>query len=199
MHRIVWMVLAAIASGYSFAAADLAGSVEITPGTFVPPGTTVRVALTIRNNGPDVVDGAGMGTTYRPNVGHRTIEIFPSAETPPCKVRYTDFTLPPPQLSLIGVDVLPANTLLQPGESVTCVVSMSTYPEAPATFTQRFVFLLLDGDPVPGNNIVDVLIRTRLQETVVLPTRSWLGLLLLLAAAIALAAPHLYARNRGSI
>jgi hypothetical protein len=191
-RAIAILILSVLVASAAQAVSDLEGRVEIENGAYIPAGTNARAVLTLINNGPDAIisDFAAMGTFYVPNVGFRTIELIPSVETSPCTVHYMDFTVPPPQLSLISVVVL-ANRPVPPGTSVSCVVNLSVYPEAPSSFVQRFSFTWLDDDPNPANNVVDVLIRTRLPQSVSLPTHSRLGMFLLLTAAVALAASRL--------
>lgn len=171
MNRIyTYWLMACLSISNAQAAADITGSVAIENDGHIPAGTQARAILTIKNNGPDGLssDFAGMGTSYAATVGFRTLGLFPTKETAPCTVNYMDFTLPPPGLSTIGVNIF-ANQPIPPGESVSCIVNLTTYPESPAFFIQRFSVGFLDDDPDPTNNIINVPIRTRMATTVAVP------------------------------
>jgi hypothetical protein len=142
------------------AQADIEGSVEITTGNFIAPSTVGRTVITITNNGPETAVLPAAGTNYVPNVGFRTIELLRTAETAPCVIHYTDFIAPPGQLSRIVASVK-LLTNLAPGESVSCVVEILVYPEAPAIIQTRFSFASGTPDTNQSNNVVFLAIRTR--------------------------------------
>lgn len=178
-HRCILQCCVALGlalPGPVLALADVSGSVEITTGNFVPPGSLARVLLTIANNGPDTEQNVVMGTFYSATVGFRSIEILPTAETAPCLVQYTDFTLPPPGISTVVVTIQTLRSL-GPGEVIACVVGLITYPEAPALIQQRFDFGFPDNDPNPDNNHVQLEIRSRAAVSAVPGLSQW-GLLL---------------------
>jgi hypothetical protein len=160
----------------SMASADLTGRVEI-DSEVIPPGTLGRAVITVINNGPDPLMIATSGTTYRAAVGFRTIGVFAGPDTPPCIVRYSDFTLPPPQGSRVVVTISPFRELL-PQESFRCVVYLETYPESPDVQRIRFSFSPSEDDPIPDNNEAFVTIR-KSAEIVQAPTYSGLSLALL--------------------
>ncbi len=166
-----------VAPSTAWALHDIAGRVEIASGNFVPPGTLARVALIITNHGPDTAPIVLAGTGYLTTLGHRTIELFPTDETPPCVVQYTDFSVPPPGISGLVASIKPFQEL-GPGESVTCIVGLITYPEAPATIFQEFGFGSIIDDSNLDNNTVIVPIHTRV-AAVTVPSLSMLALLAL--------------------
>jgi hypothetical protein len=160
--------------------ADIEGSLIITTGNYLPPGTLGRMVLTIKNNGPDVALEVNAGTAYIPDIGYRTIEMFATAETPPCLVQYTDFNAVPPDLSRVVASVTPLVDLA-PGSSISCVVGIITYPEAPAIITPPFGFGSGTSDPTPFNLIYPI-IQTR--ASVAVPASSPHILLLLTLAML---------------
>ncbi len=177
-----WFAIAAlVAATEAWAVADIEGRVEFPNGTFIAPGTFATARLTIKNNGPDVSDGATMGSVYFGTVGFRTIELVAVPETAPCLVQYTIFIPPPipPRPATVGAGVQTLLAGLAPGESFTCVVAIGTYPEAAANLRVRFGFQPFVDDPNPSNNEVFVNIQTR-AEPVAIPMLSWAGLAALL-------------------
>lgn len=137
-------------------AVDISGHVAIENGGFIPSGSFVRAVLTIRNDGPDEAQAVGIGTSYIANLNFRTIELLRSDETPPCSVFYTDIGLPPPGLITIVVSIIPSESIA-PGSSVSCAVLLTTYPESPAVFRQRFSFGAAGAEP----DLVEAVITTK--------------------------------------
>jgi hypothetical protein len=137
----------------AFAAADVRGEVGFPDGNIIPPGTVGRMLVRIINVGPDTVLFAGAGTYYTSNMGFRTFDLFATGATSPCVVVYTDFPLPPPELSTIAASVQ-VTVNLAAGDSVTCEVGLTTFPESPASFTFQLAFGPLDEDPDRLNNFV---------------------------------------------
>jgi hypothetical protein len=169
--KLTCCLVLAVVSGIAEAqaGADLRGEVIVRGGNTVPPGTIARVVLTATNFGPDATPRApGMAAAFTPNVGFRKFAIVPVPETAPCELRYIDFVAPPGQLSSVGASISTQN-VLEPSESVTCVVGLITYPESPAEQIVNFGFAPTVGDPDPVNNIVGVLIRTGVPPAVARP------------------------------
>jgi hypothetical protein len=171
------------------AAADLTGRVELDSGV-ITPGTRGRAVLTIINNGPDRSAPVSSGSSFPGTVGFRTFGILGGVDTPPCVVRYTDFVPPPPQVTTIAASIVTLREL-DPGDSISCVIYIETYPESPSSQRVRFGFGPTVNDPVPTNNEVFVTLRTG-AELVALPTfvSFGLGLLLSLMVAIGLLRLH---------
>ena len=160
---LFWVVMLSVfASAFpdrARASFDLVGNIEISTGNVIRPGNLALATLTITNNGPDVAQDVGFGTFYWATVGYRTIEVFAVPESAPCSVRYTDFTLPPPGISALSVDIRPFQDL-GAGESLSCVVGLTTYPETPPVIRQRFVFGAIGSDPIGNGDFIFVNIST---------------------------------------
>lgn len=170
---VVWVLVAC--PGTVQALADVEGTIQITGGNFIPPGTVARAVVTIKNNGPGIETNALAGTFYSATVGFRTVGVVRIAETAPCLVQYTDFIAPPPQPSTIAVSIKTLQNV-NAGESISCVVGLVTFPESPAAFRHRFNFGFLENDPNPQNNEVLVEIRTRADPIVLsIPATSIFG------------------------
>jgi hypothetical protein len=155
----------------ALAQVDASGSIQL-ESNFIPPGSIVKAVFSFRNNGPGVDTFVGAGSSYVFTAGFRTLAVGAIAETPPCRVRYLDFALPPPQLSSYGVSISPLRDL-QPGESTSCTVGITTFPESPTVFTHRFGFGAIGSDLNPADNTVTIQIRTRFVETI--PATSYFG------------------------
>jgi hypothetical protein len=158
------------------ASADIEGSLVITTGNYLPPETLGRMVLTMKNNGPDIAVEVGAGTGYITDIGHRTFEMIATSETAPCLVQYTDFTALPPDLSRVAASVTTIPPLA-PSASVSCVVGIFTYPEAPPVFSPLFGFGSGTPDPNHSNDRLFPIIQTR--ASVAVPTASLFGKTLL--------------------
>jgi hypothetical protein len=180
-YAISTLCVAAPGSLFAGVSADVEGSLVITTGNYLPPGTLGRMVLTMKNNGPDIAQEVGAGTEYIADEGHRTIEMFATAETAPCLVQYTDFNDIPPNLSYIVASVTTLRDI-QPGASVSCVVGIITYPEAPPVFSARFTFGSATPDPNHSNDRLFPVIQTR--ASVAVPASSRFALLSLALIAL---------------
>lgn len=151
------------------AVADIRGEVHFPDGNVILPGTVGRLVFTVYNDGPDIALGTGGGSVYFTTPGFRTFELFPLASTAPCEVVYIDFNPPPPQPVSDGVAIQTRRDL-GPGESATCEVGISTFPESPTPTVIRFGFGPLSGDPDPSNNqVFPVIYSTQIPATIQRP------------------------------
>ena len=153
---------------FAMAAADIGGAVYFSSGSnLIPPNSIAHAVAKMTNYGPDAVVSVASGTSFLASVGFRAAAVFAVEETAPCRIAYTDF-IAPPSPALLVVSINPRRGL-GVGDSVTCIVGITTYPEAPPRFIQRFSFSSERDDPNPGNNSVEVDIIT---APVAVPTLS---------------------------
>lgn len=153
MNRLLLAALVGVWSHVSDvgAVADIQGTVALSPGPVITPTTPGRATLTITNLGPDAAPNVSAGTFYSGTFGFRTIAVVAIAETPPCRVFYTDLVPPPPAPSTIAVSINPLQGLA-PGQSVVCTVGLLGFPESPTMFDQPFFFGPETDDPDIRNN-----------------------------------------------
>lgn len=171
------------------AVADIRGEVSFPDGPVVPPGSVGRLVFTVTNDGPDTAVFVGGSSTFVITQGSRTYEIFQLASTAPCTMIFIDFFLPPPQLSSFGVSIH-ANVDLAPGESVSCEVGITTFPESPTPTIVTIGVGSTSPDPDRSNNVFYPAIYpsappAQVQRPTVIPVGgrwAWIALSLMLIA-----------------
>lgn len=182
---------------------DLEVRATISPGTYIPPGTSAVVDVTLINHGPDTALFPEVTTTWM------------LARFPPAGFRITGATSPQPcQYSDMHIDPLPGDPMpisiqldappLVPGQSITCQIRVESISLIEYGYTLGLS--ALDGryghwqagssDPDRSNNLVDFQLRfTTLPDALAQPevipatspTASWgLGMLLVTSAGVML-------------
>ena len=97
---------------------DLEVRATITPGTFIPPGTSALVDVTIINHGPDTaLSPEVMSTWMLDRFPPSGFAIFPTVATPPCDFQFWHIDPLPGDPLPIAIQLYPPSLL--PGQSVT--------------------------------------------------------------------------------
>lgn len=177
---------------------DLEVRATITPGTFIPPGASALVDVTIINHGPDTaLSPEVMSTWMLDRFPPSGFAIFPTVATPPCDFQFWHIDPLPGDPLPIAIQLYPPSLL--PGQSVTCQVVIESISLVEYSYTLGWT--VVDGlfggwrgnvvDSNPDNNHVELdLSFTTLPEPTdqpeVIPATSptvlW-GLVMLLVAS----------------
>lgn len=164
----------------AWAIADIEGEVRILNGPNVMAGASGVIELRLHNQGPDPAPSPRMAAAWSPTPGHRTFEIFPIPETAPCGVRYTDFFVPPPDVSTIVANVFSLADL-PPGSTLVCRVGIIVYDDTGSEVTARIGFGSSTPDPDESNNLVLVTLSTAPRT---IPAGDWRGAIALVVLMI---------------
>ncbi|TXI72785.1 MAG: hypothetical protein E6Q42_13870 [Dechloromonas sp.] len=129
-HRSIWcrlflLVVLSLGQGVVNAQAtvvvDLEVRLQISPDSYVPPGTVAYVDVEIINHGPGTAVGPEVMSTWMldrfPPSG---FAIFPTVATPPCDFQFWHIDPLPGDPLPIAIQLYPPSLL--PGQSVTCQV-----------------------------------------------------------------------------
>ena len=104
---------------------DLEVSATITPGTFIPPGTSALMDVTIVNHGPDTeLNPEVMSTWMLDRFPPAGFAIFGTAATAPCEFFFWHIDPLPGDPLPIAIQLYPPP--LSPGQSVTCQVRIDS-------------------------------------------------------------------------
>ncbi|MCC6505081.1 MAG: hypothetical protein IT475_06490 [Aquimonas sp.] len=142
---------------------DLEVRATITPGTFIPPGTSALVDVTIINHGPDTaLSPEVMSTWMLDRFPPSGFAIFPTVATPPCDFQFWHIDPLPGDPLPIAIQLYPPSLL--PGQSVTCqvVIESISLVEYSYTLGWNVVDGLFGGwrgnvvDSNPDNNHVEL-------------------------------------------
>ena len=156
----IWLILICPTSIFAASDIELISIGSLNGTDFAPPRSTIQIAMTYRNNGPDIAEFAGVSSQYFISRGFRTIALFTNANTPPC---IRDFNVIKPGLGqpLIGVSGFSPRIPLAPGGIVTCICDLDVYAEAPALIEHLFRAVAVGNiDPNPSNNTKIFILRT---------------------------------------